>query len=131
MSRLSLVTYFTLFSVVPGLGYQWVQDEARPKGIDDPTLGYLAGVAPNFLGGMSMTAALVVIWGEWRRHVPPARRHREAAATALSLLLAWEVVQGAWGRMTFDWNDMAWTFPGVGLAWLAAFANLKSIRKNR
>jgi hypothetical protein len=119
--------FFILFSLLPGLAYQWVQDDLRPLGISDPVLAYLAGVAPNFLGGLSLTSVLVVILLEFRKRDSFERIRGTAALVALAGLLVWEGVQ-ATGRMTFDWHDIAWTFPGVALGWLAAGIVLRSNR---
>ncbi|MCQ8186153.1 hypothetical protein [Parvularcula maris] len=128
--QLRSAVYFILFAFLPGLGYQYVQDQLRPRGGLDGAAAYLAGVAPNFLGGVSLTAGLIVIA---LNLFPKAPRMTTTVLTALiSLmgLLGWEVLQRWMPGGTFDPADLLWTVPGVVLSAAAAFPFLKVSRKD-
>jgi hypothetical protein len=122
------VLFFIVFSLVPGLAYQWIQDEVRPSGVGEGAWLYLLGVAPNLLGGISLTAALIVILPSYFR-LSGAKAHAVAAMIALLGLWAWEGVQAV-GRMTFDVHDLLWTVPGVLIGWGGAQLILRSDLKS-
>jgi hypothetical protein len=113
---------FILFSLLPGLAYQWVQDDIRPLGAEDPRIAYLLGIAPNALGGLSLTVALgVVVWDLSGGRLRPLF----IGAFALAGLWTWEAAQ-LWLPSTFDVHDLAWTVPGVSLGVLVLRALMPS-----
>jgi hypothetical protein len=91
--------------------------------------GYFLGIAPNFLGGSSLAAALIVIWPELGLGFPERRRFLIPALFALVGLWSWEGVQ-AFTRMTFDLHDIFWTVPGVAVALIGALAMLPQYSKH-
>jgi glycopeptide antibiotics resistance protein len=112
--------YFILFCLLPGLGYQYVQDELRPHGGLDGAVAYLAGVAPNFLGGVSLTAGFILL----APYVLPGSQRLKVGIAALGSLvglLGWEVLQIWMPGETFDPADLWWTVPGVAISVIAAF----------
>ncbi|MEO0612839.1 MAG: hypothetical protein AAFY83_05965 [Pseudomonadota bacterium] len=121
-AKIRLYTYFFFVAVLPGLTYHYVQDNKRD---DAPSYSelvtYLLGIAPNALGGVSLTAGIIAIAYDWFA-VRFARKGiiGLSAAIALTGLIGWEAAQLRIPTMTFDWQDVAWTFPGVGLAALLA-----------
>lgn len=115
--------YFAVFAVAPGLAYQRIQDVSREAmaGPDAPAwLGYALGIGPNFLGGVSLTAGLIVIAREMRKATASHALDRTSALIALAGLWAWEFTQRWLPNGTFDPHDLAWTVPGVLIGWLAA-----------
>lgn len=110
--------YFVVFAVLPGLAYQFVQDNLREVS-RGPLFDYALGITPNALGGVSLTAALIVI-GRGGEFVPRWVSDAHLAALALLGLWAWEAAQIWLPNGTFDPHDIAWTVPGVALAYGAA-----------
>ncbi|NWG70690.1 MAG: hypothetical protein HXY23_03650 [Parvularculaceae bacterium] len=117
--QLRLFVYFVLFSLAPGLLYQFVQDELRPGGAAiNPTADYVFGVAPNALGALSASAALfLMVLG-----LDKAARLRRAFLVSLTLglfgLFAWEAAQLVLPGFTFDPHDLAAT--AIGSTFFAA-----------
>lgn len=122
--QLRLIIFFVLFAVLPGLGYQYVQDDLRDAVAAAPdasaTLNYAMGIIPNLLGGLSLTAGLFSILQSGASRFSNAAARWVAASVALAGLWAWEITQIVLPSATFDWNDMAWTAPGVVVGWVAA-----------
>lgn len=115
---------FVLVSLLPGLLYHYVQDVFRPGlaggGQETATITYLAGVAPNFLGAVSLTGGINIVAREMVKSVPQGKVDLGAAALALLGLWAWEGLQLFMPYGAFDWHDLAWTVPGVLIGYFAA-----------
>lgn len=129
--RTRLTVFFVLFALLPGLGYHHVQDDLRALAAErghDGVFIYLLGVAPNFLGALSVTAGLIVIGLEWRKGARLAPIAVASGLIALLGLWVWEIAQLWLPNGTFDWHDIAWTPPGVALALLAAGLVLRPSR---
>ena len=108
--------YWIVFGFLPGLAYQLIQDRLRPAGSTDAVTAYLLGIGPNALGGVSLSASFITVaWHRWGR-----RAITWAALAALACLWAWEGAQTVLPNGTFDPHDIAWTVPGVLVAWAAA-----------
>lgn len=120
MGRSSLLLFFAIFAAAPGFAYQAVQDVLRPAGTQEEALRYLLGVAPNLLGGVTLSSTLFIIFCE----IFPGRSPRFAAfagaGAAIGGLWAWEIAQLALSRAVFDVHDLVWTAPGVLLSLAAS-----------
>jgi hypothetical protein len=128
--QLRSTLYFVLFCLLPGLGYQYVQDKLRPRGGLEGEAAALAGIAPNFLGGVSLTAGFILIAASaaaGRRRAPVLL----AASLSLASLLGWEVLQRWMPGGTFDPADLLATLPGVLIAAAAAYPILQINRRNK
>ncbi|MCI5043103.1 MAG: hypothetical protein MRY72_00275 [Aquisalinus sp.] len=115
-----LLFFFICFCLIPGLGYQYVQDDLRQGASASPGLDYFLGIAPNLFGGVSLTAGLIVIGREMAKAYSPRQVHIGAAVLSLLGLWLWEAMQIYLPNGTFDWHDIAWTVPGVATSWLMA-----------
>lgn len=115
--QLRFVVYFVLFSLAPGLLYQFVQDELRPGGgANNPAADHVFGVAPNALGAQRIALFLMVLG------LDKAARLRRAFLVSLTLglfgLFSWEAAQLVLPGFTFDPHDLAAT--AVGSTFFAA-----------
>lgn len=123
------LVYFLLFSVAPGLLYQFVQDEMRPNAEAlDPMLAYALGVAPNALGALSASSAMFLMGVGLAK----GRRYGLVFLASLSLgligLWGWEALQLILPGFVFDPHDLAWTLAGSAAFAAAALAIFPEIR---
>lgn len=124
--KLKLAAFFVAFGLIPGLAYQFVQDDLRDglasSGQNAELVRYVLGIMPNFLGGLSANATIFVILSD--RSSPWASERARSISSLVTLfgLWAWEGCQLVLPNGTFDWHDIAWTAPGVALTWLAITA---------
>jgi hypothetical protein len=124
-----LTVYFVVLGVLPGLGYQYVQDELRPRGGWEGVEALFLGVAPNFLGGVSLTATLIAIAVAALTDRSPRFLMLAAALVSFVGLIAWETAQTAMPGGTFDEMDLLATGPGVLISLVAALLFLPHTRK--
>lgn len=114
--------FFLLFSLAPGLLYQFVQDQLRSGGQGiDPWVAYLLGVAPNALGALSASSALLLMGAGLSKGRRLGRVFLFSLLLGLVGLCAWEAVQIVLPRATFDPHDLAWTLAGSAVFALAAW----------
>lgn len=107
------VAYFVLLSVAPGLAYQYIQDNLRRDPGAPELVAYGLGVAPNFLGAVSLASVLFLLGLERFPGAPVRNIAVGAAATGFVGLAAWEFAQKLTPNGVFDWHDLFWTAPGV------------------
>ncbi|WP_428409820.1 hypothetical protein [Hyphococcus sp.] len=115
MMHLRQWLYFLLFSVAPGLTYQAIQDQWRAARTDSDFGAYLMGVAPNFLGAVSVASALFLIGMNRSPKTPRSRLMLIAAGISMLGLWVWEALQIFLPSASFDWHDIAWTAMGATL----------------
>ncbi|NRA31556.1 MAG: hypothetical protein HRU11_15005, partial [Parvularculaceae bacterium] len=104
-----LVTYFVLFGLLPGLAYQFVQDDLRVWAAEagsNLVALYLLGIAPNFLGGVSLTASMGAIAREGSLGQHSWLTLEVVAIVALLGLWVWEFGQKWFPNGTFDGHDL-------------------------
>lgn len=123
------ILFFVGFALIPGLAYQWIQDYGRPDSLSDGMLEYVFGIAPNALGGVSLTAGFIIISVELFFKGGGRDVHLSSGLLALGCLWAWEFGQIYFPNGTFDWHDLIWTVPGVLLSVGAANLILGSLNK--
>ena len=126
-----LLIYFLLFAVLPGVSYQYIQDQLRNACnalvCDWLPLNYILGVAPNMLGGLSLTAGFIALAYEYSNHISLIKIRHLCSLSALLGIWFWELIQLLLPKATFDWHDICWTIPGVIVAHLAAGLLLQTI----
>ncbi len=132
-SRLKILVYFLIFSVLSGLSYQMIQDRMRPGlSAEAPEwLVYALGVAPNFLGGVSLAAGFIVVARELVEMNDRRLSDLMATGLATASLVLWEILQIWLPNGFFDAHDIFWTFPGAALAFIAARSMLGAPAPNR
>lgn len=119
-STARVAVFFSLFSIAPGLLYQYVQDHGRVRAADAQGLARLAlDVAPNALGALAASSAILVMSLGIARKMAPPSLSLLSAAIAIGGLAAWEFAQLAIPEATFDLEDLKWTLFG-GAAFLIA-----------
>lgn len=119
--RLKNGLFFVLFGLLPGIGYQTIQDKWRVALAQSTDLVvYFLGVAPNFLGALSLASSLIIIADQFMRSIVFHRRVNYVMLTSLVGLLTWEILQIWLPNGTFDVHDLGWTLIGVIVAWVAA-----------
>ena len=118
------MVYFLVLSVLPGFGYQYIQDELRtlvvPVHSTSSPLAYVLGIAPNLLGGLSLTAGLIAFSQDRFPTISSRKIWHTSGGVALVGLWVWEILQIHIPNATFDVHDLLWTIPGVLLAVLLA-----------
>ncbi len=113
--------FFGLFSLAPGLLYQYVQDHARQNAADaQGPLRIALDVAPNALGALAAASAIFVMGLGIAKAAGPLRVAIASAAIAIAGLAGWEVAQIAIPGATFDPEDLKWTLAGGGAFLIAA-----------
>ncbi|MEZ4594939.1 MAG: hypothetical protein R3D55_27925 [Chloroflexota bacterium] len=111
--------FFLLFGLLPGIGYQAIQERWRLAFADaSESIVYLLGVAPNALGAVSMAAGLFVIGHHFLPKATYAQLASYSVLTSLFGLMLWELVQLWLPNGTFDVHDLIWTAVGALFAWI-------------
>ena len=115
-STARIAVFFGLFSLAPGLLYQYVQDHARESAANAHGILRLAlGVAPNALGALAAASAIFVMGLGIAKAASTLRIAIASALIAIAGLAGWEVAQFAIPGATFDVEDLKWTlFGGAG-----------------